>query len=86
MGRLTQLIRDLFGVDCSETEALSRLLRSDPMASMPRKLGDSGGGLIRKMRSGPLAIRGAANGPDRLLQNPFFAKARMNVDEPDVIA
>ena len=52
MRRLAQLIRDLFSVKCSETEALSRLLQSDPMASMPRKLGDSGGGLIRKIPSG----------------------------------
>jgi hypothetical protein len=57
---LAQLIRDLFGVKCSETEALRRLLRSDLMASTPRKVGDSDGGLIRKMRSGPfLAIKGA---------------------------
>ena len=53
MGRLAQLIRDLFSVKCSETEALRRLLRSDPMASMPRKLRDSSGGLIRKMPTGP---------------------------------
>ena len=52
MRRLAQLIRDLFGVDCSETEALRLLLRSDPMASKPRKLSDSGGGLIRLKRSG----------------------------------
>jgi hypothetical protein len=26
------------------------------------------------------------NGPDRLLQNRYFAQARMNVDEADVIA
>ena len=46
MRRLAQLIRDLFSVKCSETEALRRLLRSEPMAAMPRKLGASGGGLI----------------------------------------
>jgi hypothetical protein len=52
MGRLVRLLRDLFDVKCSETKALRRLLRSHPMASMPRKLSDSGGGLIRKIPSG----------------------------------
>ena len=47
MRRLAQLIRDLFSVKCSETEALRRLLRSDPMVGMPRKVGPSSGGLIR---------------------------------------
>jgi hypothetical protein len=47
MRRLAQLIRDLFSVKCSETEALRHLLLSDPMAATPRKLGASGGGLIR---------------------------------------
>ena len=60
VGRLAQLIRDLFSVKCSRTEALSRLLQSDPMASIPQKLGDSEGGLLRKMASGTfLAIWGA---------------------------
>ena len=43
LGCLAQLIRDLFSVKCSETEALRRLLRSDPMASMARKLADCSG-------------------------------------------
>jgi hypothetical protein len=60
MGRLAQLIRDLFSVKCSETEALSLLLNSGPIASIPRKLGNSEGGLLRKMPSGRiLAIWGA---------------------------
>jgi hypothetical protein len=60
MGRLAQLIRDLFSVKCSQTEALSLLLSSGPIASIPPKLGNSGGGLLRKMPSGRfLAIWGA---------------------------
>ena len=58
MRRLAQLIRDLFGVDCSETEALRRLLRNDLMARRRGKWGESDGSLIRKMPSRPLlAIR-----------------------------
>ena len=49
VGRLAQLIRDLFNVKCSQTEALRRLLNSGPTASVPRKLGDRQGGLLRKM-------------------------------------
>jgi hypothetical protein len=56
MSRLAQLIRDLFSVKCSETEALRRLLRSDPVAAMPRKLEASGGGLIRTTSGIFLAI------------------------------
>jgi len=56
MRRLAQLIRDLFTVKCSETEALRRLLRSGPMAAMPRRLGASGGGLIRTASEIFLAI------------------------------
>ena len=60
MGRLAQLIRDLFSVKCSQTEALRLLLNSGPIASIPRKLGNSEGGLLRKMASGTfLAIWGA---------------------------
>jgi len=60
MGRLVQLIRDLFGVKCSETDALRRLLRSDRMASTPPKVGEADGGLIRKCAQGHfLAIWGA---------------------------
>ena len=60
MGRLAQLIRDLFSVKCSQTEALRLLLNSGPIASIPRKLGNSEGGLLRKMPSGRfLAIWGA---------------------------
>jgi hypothetical protein len=56
MTRAAQLIRDLFSVKCSETEALRRLLQSDPMAAMPRKLGDSGDGSIRTASGIFLAI------------------------------
>jgi hypothetical protein len=60
VGRLPQLIRDLFNVKCSQTEALSLLLKSRPIASIPRKLGNSEGSLPLKMRSGTLlAIWGA---------------------------
>jgi len=60
MGRCAQLIRDLFSVKCSRTEALRLLLRSGSTASIPQKLGDSEGGLLRKMASGTfLAIWGA---------------------------
>ena len=53
VGRLPQLIRDLFSVKCSETEALSLLLNSGSTASIPRKL-DNGEGRLRKMPSGTL--------------------------------
>jgi hypothetical protein len=56
MRRLALLIRDLFSVECSETEALRRLLRSDPMAAMPRKLGAGGDGSIRTASGIFLAI------------------------------
>jgi hypothetical protein len=60
MGRLSQLIRDLSSVKCSQTEALRRLLKSGPIDSVPRKLGNREDGLLRKMASGTfLAIRGA---------------------------
>jgi hypothetical protein len=60
MGRLTQLIRDLFSVKCSKTQALSLLLNIGPTASIPLKLDNSEGGLPRKMPSGTfLAIWGA---------------------------
>ena len=60
MGRSAQLIRDLFSVKCSETEALSLLLNGGPIPSPERKLRNSVGGLVRKMASGTLlAIRGA---------------------------
>ena len=52
VGRLAQLIRDLFNVKCSQTEALSLLLNSGPTASIPRKVGNREGGLLRKMPSG----------------------------------
>jgi hypothetical protein len=60
MGRLAQLIRDLFGAKCSQTEALRLLLNSGPIASIPRKLGNREGGLLPKMSSGRfLAFWGA---------------------------
>jgi hypothetical protein len=60
MGRLTQLIRDLFSVKCSKTQALSLLLNIGRTASIPLKLDNSEGGLPRKMPSGTfLAIWGA---------------------------
>ena len=49
MGRLAQLVRDLFSVQCSETEALTLLLNGEPIASI-RKPGKREG-LLRKMRS-----------------------------------
>jgi hypothetical protein len=59
MGRLAQLIRDLFRVKCSETEALSLLLNG-PIPAPARKLRNSEGGLLRKMASGTFwAIWGA---------------------------
>lgn len=66
MGRLTQLIRDLFSVKCSKTQALSLLLNIGRTASIPRKLDNSEGGLLRKMPSGIfLAIWGAVTAISR---------------------
>ena len=60
VGRLAQLIRDLFSVKCSQAEALSLLLNNGPIASIPRKRGISEGSLVRNMLSGTfLAIWGA---------------------------
>jgi hypothetical protein len=60
MGRLPQLIRDLFSAKCSQTEALRLLLKSAPIASITRKPGNSEGSVIRKVPSGRLvAIWGA---------------------------
>jgi hypothetical protein len=59
MGRLTQLIRDLFSVKCSKTQALSLLLNIGRTASIPRKLDNSEGGLLRKPSGTFLAIWGA---------------------------
>ena len=51
VGRVAQLIRDLSSVKCSQTEALRRLLNSGSIASVPRKLGNREGSLLRKMLS-----------------------------------
>jgi hypothetical protein len=60
MGRLSQLIRDLFSVKCSQTEALSLLLNSGPIPAPERKLRNSEGGLLLKMALGTFwAIWGA---------------------------
>ena len=52
VGRVAQLIRDLSSVKCSQTEALRLLLNSGSIASVPRKLGNREGSLLRKMLSG----------------------------------
>jgi hypothetical protein len=49
---VAQLIRDLSSVKCSQTEALRLLLNSGSIASVPRKLGNREGSLLRKMLSG----------------------------------
>ena len=60
VGRLAQLIRDLFSVKCSQTEALRLLLNSGPIPAPARKLHNSEGGLLPKMASGTFwAIWGA---------------------------
>jgi hypothetical protein len=60
MGRLAQLIRDLFSVKCSETVALSLLLSGGPIPAPARKLRNSEGGLLPKMAAGTFwAIWGA---------------------------
>jgi hypothetical protein len=48
---LTQLIRDLFDVKCSQTEALNLLLNSGSSTSIPPKLGNNEGTLQGKMLS-----------------------------------
>jgi hypothetical protein len=61
VGRLAQLIRDLFNVKCSQTEALGLLLNSGSTASISQNSASSEGSLLRKMLSGTfLAIWGAA--------------------------
>jgi hypothetical protein len=52
VGRVAQLIRDLSSAKCSQTEALRLLLNSGSIASVPRKLGNREGSLLRKMLSG----------------------------------
>jgi len=52
MGRLSELIRDLFGVKCSQAEALSLLLNGGPIPAPVWKLRKSDGGLLQKMASG----------------------------------
>jgi hypothetical protein len=59
VGSVAQLIRDLSSVKCSQTEALRLLLNSGSIASVPRKLGNRVGSLLRKMLSGTfLAVWG----------------------------
>ena len=52
MGRLAQLIRDLFSVKCSQSEALSLLLNGGPIPAPARKLRNIEGGFLPKMASG----------------------------------
>jgi hypothetical protein len=83
MGRLAQLIRDLFSVKCSQRE---RLLRSDPMASTPQKLGTVVAVSYKKCPRGHFWSSGVRQRTLSLIAKSLFCAGALNADEPDVIA